>query len=171
MIGAVRRDLGEGSGLPLAAFEVDRALLVPDVDVLADTGGIGEHRDVGGRTVGEADQYVRALVDSLGLDRTNDGTVAVDSDGETSVPGVYAVGDLTPGHNQIPVAMGEGAKAGISIHYDIRTFPMSKEEIEAAGGEISAEDVPAIGEELRTQAREHAGKAGEAGTSEAAGDD
>ncbi|PSP76614.1 thioredoxin-disulfide reductase [Halobacteriales archaeon QS_3_64_16] len=115
--------------------------------------------------------YNNELAASLGCDTNDDGTVAVDDHGRTSVDGVYAVGDLIDGHNQIPVAMGEGAKAGIAIHYDIRTFPMSREEIEAAGGEISTEDVPAMAEELRTQAREHAGKAGEAGTSEAAGDD
>ena len=131
----------------------------------------GSRREYRGGFPMYGSDYNNELAASLGCDTNDDGTVAVDDHGRTSVGGVYAVGDLIAGHNQIPVAMGEGAKAGISIHYDIRKFPMSKEEIEAAGGEISAEDAPAIGEELRTQAREHAGKAGEAGTSEAAGDD
>jgi thioredoxin reductase (NADPH) len=114
--------------------------------------------------------YNNELAETLGCELNEDGTVSVDDHGRTSVDGVYAVGDLIAGHNQIPVAMGEGAKAGIAIHYDIRKFPMSLEEIEKAGGEIGVEDVPAMTEELRTKAREHAGKAGEAGT-QAAGDD
>ncbi|MEF8822323.1 MAG: thioredoxin-disulfide reductase, partial [Halovenus sp.] len=56
---------------------------------------------------------------------------------KTTADGVYAVGDLTPGNNQIPVAMGKGAKAGISIHMELRTYPKSLDELEA-GGEIEA---------------------------------
>jgi thioredoxin reductase (NADPH) len=103
-------------------------------------------------------EYNAALVDSLGLERTDDGTVAVDEDGETSVPGVYAVGDLTPGHNQIPVAMGEGADAGIAIHMDLRAFPRSTEEIEAEGP-IGQAEVPALSEELLATAITHEGHA------------
>ncbi|HVE76460.1 MAG TPA: NAD(P)/FAD-dependent oxidoreductase, partial [Actinomycetota bacterium] len=36
------------------------------------------------------------LPDMLGLERTDEGSVAVDSNGETSVKGVYAAGDMTP---------------------------------------------------------------------------
>ena len=115
--------------------------------------------------------YNNELAKSLGCELGDDGTVTVDDHGQTSVGGVYAVGDLVPGHNQIPVAMGQGAKTGIAIHYAIRTFPMSLEEIEAAGGEIGSEDVPAISEELRARARDHDGSAGSADTGEAAGDD
>jgi thioredoxin reductase (NADPH) len=103
--------------------------------------------------------YNADLADSLGLERTDDGTVAVDEDGETSVPGVYAVGDLTPGHNQIPVAMGEGADAGIAIHLDLRAFPRSVEEIEA-GGPVERGEIPAISEELLATAVAHEGHAG-----------
>jgi len=115
--------------------------------------------------------YNNELAESLGCELGDDGTVSVDDHGRTSVDGVYAVGDLVPGHNQIPVAMGQGAKAGIAIHYAIRKFPMSMAEIEAAGGEIGEGDVPAIGEKLRSRARSHDGSAGGAGASEAAGDD
>jgi thioredoxin reductase (NADPH) len=111
--------------------------------------------------------YHAELADGLGVERNDDGTVAVDDHGETSVPGVYAVGDLTPGHNQIPVAMGQGAKAGIDIHYGLRTFPMSVEDIEARGG-IDASDAPAVSDHLREQAAAH--REGEAG-SEASADD
>jgi thioredoxin reductase (NADPH) len=104
-------------------------------------------------------EYNADLVDSLGLERTDDGTVAVNDDGETSVPGVYAVGDLTPGHNQIPVAMGEGADAGIAIHMDLRAFPRSTEAVET-GGVIEETEVPALSEELLATAITHEGHAG-----------
>ena len=103
--------------------------------------------------------YHAELAESLDLDRNDDGTVAVDEDGETSVPGVYAVGDLTPGHNQIPVAMGQGAKAGIGIHYDARTFPMSFDDIEERGG-LTTDDVPGVSDRLQDIAVHHEGHAG-----------
>jgi len=97
--------------------------------------------------------YNAELVDQLGCERNDDGTVAVGEAGETSVEGVYAVGDLTPGHNQIPVAMGEGANAGIDIHYDLREFPKPVGEIEAEG-EVSPDEVPGVSRELREAAQE-----------------
>jgi thioredoxin reductase (NADPH) len=103
--------------------------------------------------------YNTDLATSLGVELTDDGNIAVDDHGRTNVDGVYAVGDVVPGHNQIPVAMGQGAKAGIGIHYDTRTFPMDVEEIEARGG-LSREDVPAISEALRDLAVGHEGHAG-----------
>jgi thioredoxin reductase (NADPH) len=100
--------------------------------------------------------YNADLVESLGLDRNDDGTVAVDDEGRTSREGVYAVGDLTPGHNQIPVAMGEGADAGIAIHMELREFPRSLEEIEAEGP-VEQSDVPGISDDLRASARAFSG--------------
>jgi len=103
--------------------------------------------------------YNTGLAESLGVELTEDGNIAVDDHGRTNVDGVYAVGDVVPGHNQIPVAMGQGAKAGIGIHYDARTFPMDVEEIEDRGG-LSRADVPAISEDLRDLAVAHEGHAG-----------
>ena len=103
--------------------------------------------------------YNTDLATSLGVELADDGASAVDDHGRTNVEGVYAVGDVVPGHNQIPVAMGQGAKAGIGIHYDTRTFPMSLEEIEARGG-LSREDVPGISADLREHAVAHEGHAG-----------
>ena len=102
--------------------------------------------------------YHAELADGLGVDRNDDGTVAVDDHGETSVAGVYAVGDLTPGHNQIPIAMGEGADAGIAIHKDLRKFPRSVEDIEAEGA-VEATDVPAVSPDLFATALAHEGHA------------
>jgi thioredoxin reductase (NADPH) len=96
--------------------------------------------------------YHNDLAAGLGCDLNDDGTVAVDDHGRTSVDGVHAVGDLVQGHNQIPVAMGQGAKAGIAIHMDLRAFPRSVEEIEAQGP-VDPDEVPAVSESLRETAR------------------
>ena len=102
--------------------------------------------------------YHAELADALGLDREDSGEVAVDDHGRTSVEGVYAVGDLTPGHNQIPVAMGEGAKCGIAIHMDMRAFPRSADDI-AELGPVDESEVPAISPELMATAVAHEGHA------------
>ena len=118
--------------------------------------------------------YHADLADSLGVARTEEGTVAVDEDGRTSVDGVYAVGDLTPGNNQIPIAMGEGAQVGIAIQKELRTFPRSMAEIDREGP-VGADEVPAISEGLRETAVRHEGHAPAPrppeGRAEAANDD
>jgi len=98
--------------------------------------------------------YNTGLAESLGCELTDDGTIVVDDHGQTSVEGVYAVGDITPGHNQIPVAMGKGAKAGLAIHKELRTFPKSLAEIEAEGN-VGAEEVPSVSATLQAAARGH----------------
>lgn len=56
----------------------------------------------------------------LGIDVTDEGCVVVDERGETSVPGVYACGDLTRGMQIIQVAAAKGAVAGISAAQSLR---------------------------------------------------
>jgi thioredoxin reductase (NADPH) len=119
----------------------------------------GTQRDYRGGFAMYGSTYNTDLAEQLGCALTADGTVEVDDHGQTSVEGVYAVGDVTPGHNQIPVAMGDGAKAGIDIYYDLRTFPLSLEEIEARGG-IEADDVPGLSPSLREHARQHPSNVG-----------
>ena len=97
-------------------------------------------------------EYNNALAADLGCELNDDGTVVADDHGRTSVDGVHAVGDLVQGHNQIPVAMGQGAKAGIAIHMALRAFPRSVEEIEAQGP-VDPDEVPAVSQSLRETAR------------------
>jgi thioredoxin reductase len=52
------------------------------------------------------------LARSLGCALTDEGCVGVDEDGETSVAGVYACGDVTPGEQLIQVAAAKGAIVG-----------------------------------------------------------
>lgn len=54
------------------------------------------------------------LAADLGCAITDEGCVAVDSDGASSVAGVYAAGDLTPGIQLIAIAVAKGAAAGIA---------------------------------------------------------
>ena len=103
----------------------------------------GTERDYRGGFAMYGSEYNTALADQLGCDLTDEGTIAVDDHGRTSVDDVYAVGDVTSGHNQIPVAMGQGAKAGIAIHKALRKFPRSIEEIEAEGA-VGTAEVPAV---------------------------
>ncbi|TKR26312.1 NAD(P)/FAD-dependent oxidoreductase [Natronomonas salsuginis] len=103
--------------------------------------------------------YNTDLAESLGVELNDDGTIAVDDHGRTNVDGVYAVGDITPGHNQIPTAMGEGARCGIGNHYDLRAFPRGLDEIEELGPVTDA-DVPAISQELLRRAVTHEGHPG-----------
>jgi len=96
-------------------------------------------------------EYNNGLARELGCEINDDGTIAVGDHGETSVDGVYAVGDCVAGHNQIPVALGQGAKAGIDVHFRLRDFPREPEEIEEFGP-VRSEEVPGIPDELLEQA-------------------
>jgi thioredoxin reductase (NADPH) len=153
---------------PTWSEETDRMLRAHPIDVI--------HEDITGMTRGDdgwlesfefedgtvreyrggfpmyGSNYNNELAVDLGCDVNDDGTVAVDDHGRTSVDGVYAVGDLVPGHNQIPVAMGQGAKAGIAAHMDLRPFPRSVEDIERYGS-VDADEVPAVSQSLRETAR------------------
>ncbi|NHN47160.1 NAD(P)/FAD-dependent oxidoreductase [Halostella sp. JP-L12] len=98
-------------------------------------------------------EYNAALAEDLGCELNDDGSVAVDEDFETSVDGVYAVGDVTHGQNQTPVAVGDGARAGIAVHHDLRRFPLSAEECaDRDPGDLSA---PAVADDLRARMRRH----------------
>lgn len=72
-------------------------------------------------------EYNNGLALELGCKINDDGTIGVSDHGQTSVEDVYAVGDCTPGHNQVPVALGQGAKGGIDNHFQLRDFPRDLE--------------------------------------------
>jgi thioredoxin reductase len=70
---------------------------------------------------------VTGLGEQLGCERDQDGYLVVDAEGATTVPGVFAAGDVTPGLQLVQVAAGSGAVAGIgcamSLENDPRTPP------------------------------------------------
>ena len=96
-------------------------------------------------------EYNNGLARELGCVINDDGTIEVGDHGKTSIDDVYAVGDCTPGHNQIPVALGQGAKAGIDVHFRLRDFPRDPDLLDEQG-EVRDDEVPGIPDELLEQA-------------------
>lgn len=66
---------------------------------------------------------VNSLARQLGCELDRDGHVVIDRQGRTSVDGVYAAGDLTPGEQLIQVAAGEGALAGVTCAESLLELP------------------------------------------------
>jgi thioredoxin reductase len=54
------------------------------------------------------------LAEQLGCEFTEDGCLLVDSEGQTTIEGLYAAGDITPGTQLVAVAVGKGAIAGVA---------------------------------------------------------
>ncbi|QCU78716.1 NAD(P)/FAD-dependent oxidoreductase [Citricoccus sp. SGAir0253] len=67
-----------------------------------------------------AHRPANALARALGCDLDEDGQVLVDGFQLTSVPGVYAAGDLAPGLQLVAIAMGQGVAAGIACATSLR---------------------------------------------------
>jgi len=62
---------------------------------------------------------VNSLAKSLGVELTEDGYIKVDSHQRTSIPGVYAAGDITGGLKQIVTAVSQGATAAVTAFEDL----------------------------------------------------
>ena len=87
------------------------------------------------------------LGEQLGCERDPDGYLVVDANGATTVPGVFAAGDVTPGLQLVQVAAGSDATAGVgcalSLENDPRTPPPLPPDVEdqiqvtSTGGESS----------------------------------
>ena len=58
-------------------------------------------------------------VDSLGCELDESGFIRVDGSGRTSVPGVWAAGNVANPRAQVITAAGEGSAAAISINADL----------------------------------------------------
>jgi thioredoxin reductase (NADPH) len=65
-----------------------------------------------------SDTHVQ-LAEQLGAALSESGNIAVDSHQRTSVPGLYAAGDVVIGLDQISHAMGEGGVAATTIRNDL----------------------------------------------------
>lgn len=61
-----------------------------------------------------------ALAEQLGCRLTEEGCIEVDHEAATSVPGVYAAGDITPGLQLVQVAAAKGATAGVACARSLR---------------------------------------------------
>lgn len=63
------------------------------------------------------------LARRIGAAMADDGRVRVDGHQETSVPDLFAAGDVVPGLNQITIAQAQGAIAATAIHNRLRAEP------------------------------------------------
>ncbi len=101
--------------------------------VIADIAGTGREGMTGvvlddGEVVPRTAGFVRpgwmpalGFAEPLALATTSEGWVATDAEGRTSVPGVYAAGDVALGPQQLLVAAGDGARvAGTVIRDTLR---------------------------------------------------
>jgi thioredoxin reductase len=68
-------------------------------------------------------QRQTALVRALGPDLDEAGYVVTDDAGQTSIPGVYAAGDLTTPRQQIAFAAAAGLRTAIAMHGVLATSP------------------------------------------------
>ncbi|HEV8406615.1 MAG TPA: NAD(P)/FAD-dependent oxidoreductase, partial [Sphingomicrobium sp.] len=59
------------------------------------------------------------LADMVGADLSNDNCIKVDNHQRTSIPGLYAAGDVVIGLDQISHSMGEGGVAATTIRNDL----------------------------------------------------
>ncbi|WP_066042083.1 NAD(P)/FAD-dependent oxidoreductase [Herbiconiux solani] len=96
----------------------------PIADVVGDRSGLTGVVLEDGTTIPRTGGFVRPLwsvpldfADALELAVDGEGHVVVDDRGATSVPGVYAVGDITPpGSQQLIVAAGAGARTAAAVN-------------------------------------------------------
>ena len=109
----------------------------------------GTDREYRGGFAAYGKEYNTGLAESLGCELAKDGAVAVDGNYETSVDGAYAVGDVTHGQNQTVVAMGDGAKAGMALHKELRRFPRPADEPD----DVDESAVPGVADDLRARMR------------------
>lgn len=67
-------------------------------------------------------------LDGLEVERTRSGEVVVDRHQQTCVPGLYAIGDVVGGLNQISVAVGHAAIAATHVHGQLPETPRAAPE-------------------------------------------
>ena len=72
------------------------------------------------------------LAEMVGADLSDDDCIRIDSHQRTSVPGLYAAGDVVIGLDQISHAMGEGGVAATTIRNDLQAnSPRWREPVQA----------------------------------------
>jgi thioredoxin reductase (NADPH) len=60
------------------------------------------------------------LATRLGAERDEEGYIVTDAEGQTSVPGLFAAGDVTAGHaHQVTTAAHQGATAATAVNYTL----------------------------------------------------
>lgn len=120
----VALDAGQRRSLHEAGIEVFEG---PALSLAGDPGALtGVWVENGTCVPGEAVFFSYAhrpaygLAAGLGCDVDEDGQVTVNGFQLTSVDGVYAAGDLTPGLQLVSIAMGQGVAAGVACATSLR---------------------------------------------------
>ncbi|MFM2043099.1 MAG: thioredoxin reductase [Pseudomonadota bacterium] len=132
-----------GGGAGVDSLDADLRRDLADAGIRVEGRGVGAVRVVGDRiaalTVGGPDGGGEVLsfdtlysalgsrprndfARALGADLAGDGRVLVDNHARTAIPGLYAIGDLTPGLNQIACAEADGARAATHIHNSLHRW-------------------------------------------------
>jgi thioredoxin reductase len=96
-------------------------------ELLSDGGGLRGARLSSGRELEASKAFFsighrprNGLARQIGCRIDGGGYVEVGAHGETSVQGIYAIGDLTPGEQLVQTAAAEGAVAGIACAMSLR---------------------------------------------------
>ncbi|KTR04041.1 NAD(P)/FAD-dependent oxidoreductase [Curtobacterium luteum] len=121
--GAATLDDAGRARLAAAGVRVDEREVA---DLEGDRSGMTGVRLVDGHVEPRSGGFVRPVwqVDTdwlrADVDRDAEGLLVVDGVGRTGVPGIYAVGDVTPpGPEQLIVAAGHGARTASAVHRDL----------------------------------------------------
>jgi thioredoxin reductase (NADPH) len=114
---AARSELTE-RGIGLIETPID-AVQVEDGRIVTFTGGGASHRfDTLYSALGTTPRSQLAI--DAGAKLAEDGRLLIDDHAQTSIPGLYAAGDLVLGLNQITIATAEAAQAATHIHNALR---------------------------------------------------
>jgi thioredoxin reductase len=66
------------------------------------------------------DQHPRSrLLEMLGCNYADNGGVACDENGQTSIPGVFVAGDVSRDVQLVIIAAAEGARAALAVNKDL----------------------------------------------------
>ena len=106
------------TGIELVQTAVHNLMVEKDRVTLRTTSGALRHFDVVYVALGCTVQ--NSLARTLGCSCDEDGRLQVNLHRETSIPGLYAIGDVIRGLNQVVVAAAEGAIAATDIHNKLR---------------------------------------------------
>ncbi|WP_158862190.1 NAD(P)/FAD-dependent oxidoreductase [Leifsonia sp. AG29] len=116
----------EEAALAAAGIRVERTRIA---DLEGERGAVRSVLLQDGRSVPIEGGFVRpgwtvatAFIDDIDPERSGDGFLVVDEGGRTSIPGLYAAGDVTvPGPQQMIIAAGAGARAAAAIVDDLQS--------------------------------------------------
>lgn len=113
------QDLAASKGVTIREHLAPRRITPDGIELEYMSGSNGTLAGTGETVTLPADQVMKAIgqVLDMPVDLTKDGRkIAVDGEGRTSIPGIWAAGDCTPGEDLTVVAVAEGRDVAEAIH-------------------------------------------------------